>query len=54
MESMKINQGINFSTYREITVAEKTKVDVKMDYKQYDFNPELTYPFSVPKNYKTK
>lgn len=46
--------GINFSTYRELTVAEKTKVDIKLDFKQYDFNPELTYPFTIPKNYKTK
>ena len=46
--------GVFFSTYREITVAEKTKVDIKLDYKQYEFNPELTYPFAIPKNYKTK
>lgn len=46
--------GTFFSTYREITVAEKTKVDIKLDFKQYDFNTELSYPFSVPKNYKTK
>jgi hypothetical protein len=46
--------GINFSTVREITVAEKTKVDVKLNFKQYDFNPEQSYPFSIPKNYKTK
>lgn len=46
--------GLNFSTYREITVAEKTKVDIKLNFKQYDFNTELSYPFAVPKNYKTK
>lgn len=46
--------GVAFSTYREITVAEKTKVDIKLDFKQYDFNTELSYPFSIPKNYKTK
>jgi len=46
--------GVFFSTYREITVAEKTKVDIKLDFKQYDFNTELSYPFSIPKNYKTK
>ena len=43
-----------FSSYREITVAEKTKVDVKLDFKQYDFNTELTYPFTIPKNYTKK
>ena len=46
--------GFNFSTYREITVAEKTKVDIILNFKQYDFNTELSYPFSVPKNFKTK
>ena len=46
--------GISFSTYREITVAEKTKVDIKLDFKQYDFNPALSYPFAIPKNYKIK
>ena len=46
--------GVLFSTFREITVAEKTKVDIVLDYKQYDFNTELSFPFSVPKNYKRK
>jgi hypothetical protein len=46
--------GFFFSTYREITVAEKTKVDITLNFKQYDFNTELSYPFSVPKNYKKK
>ncbi|HUS02281.1 MAG TPA: DUF4292 domain-containing protein [Chitinophagaceae bacterium] len=46
--------GVFFSTYREITVAEKTKVDIKLDFRQYDFNTELSYPFTIPKNYKTK
>lgn len=43
-----------FPTYREITVAEKTKVDISLNFKQYDFNKELSFPFSVPKNYKSK
>ena len=46
--------GIPFSTSREITVAEKTKVDIVLDYKQYDFNTTLSFPFSIPKNYKQK
>jgi len=47
-------EGVRFSTEREITVAEKTKVNIKLDFKQYDFNTVLSYPFTVPKNYKTK
>ena len=46
--------GPYFSTSREITVAEKTKVDILLDFKQYDFNKELSFPFSIPKNFKRK
>ncbi len=42
---------INFSTKRSIHVAEKRKLDIKMDFKQYEFNEKLSFPFSVPKNY---
>lgn len=48
------NNGISFSTYRDITVAEKTKVDINLQFKQYEFNKELSFPFSIPRNYKTK
>lgn len=43
-----------FATYRDITVAEKTKVDINLSFKQYEFNKELSFPFTVPRNYKTK
>ena len=43
-----------FATYREMTIAEKTKVDIILNFKQYDFNKDLTYPFSIPHNYKLK
>ncbi len=45
-------KGVNFSTKRRITVAEKSKLDLKLDFKQYDFNETLSFPFSIPKNYK--
>jgi hypothetical protein len=45
-------EGINFSTKREISVAEKKKLDIKLNFKQYAFNETLSFPFSVPKNYK--
>ena len=48
------NDGFDFSTTREINVNEKSKVDIKISYKQYEFNKELSFPFSVPRNYKTK
>jgi hypothetical protein len=45
-------KGVNFATVRKITIAEKKKLDVRMEFKQYEFNGELTFPFSIPKNYK--
>lgn len=46
--------GIDFSTYREITVSEKNRLDIQLNYKQYEFNKELSVSFKVPKNYKRK
>jgi activator of HSP90 ATPase len=46
--------GITFSTYREITVSEKNKLDIRMNYKQYEFNKNVSVAFSIPKNYKQK
>jgi hypothetical protein len=46
--------GVDFSTYREITVSEKNKLDIRLNYKQYEFNKELSVSFKVPKNYKRK
>jgi hypothetical protein len=45
-------KGINFSTSRKITVAEKSKLDVRLEFKQYNFNETLSFPFPIPKNYK--
>lgn len=41
-----------FSTFRKITVAEKSKLDIEMKFKQFDFNVPLNFPFGIPKNYK--
>ena len=45
-------KGVNFSTRRSISVSEKKHLDIKLNFKQYDFNETLSFPFSVPKNYK--
>ena len=45
---------VPFSTYRKISVAEKSKVDIEIGIKQYKFNEPLSVPFSVPKNYKRR
>lgn len=46
--------GFNFSTYREITVSEKNKLDINLHFKQYEFNKELSVHFNIPKNYSRK
>jgi hypothetical protein len=44
--------GFPFAEKRKITVVEKKKLDVGLDFKQYEFNKEVNFPFSIPKNYK--
>ncbi|MBS1917427.1 MAG: DUF4292 domain-containing protein [Bacteroidetes bacterium] len=46
--------SISFSTYRKIAIAEKSKLDIEISFKQYNFNEALSFPFKVPKNYKKK
>lgn len=45
-------KGMPFSTQRRIVVAEKKRLDIKLDFKQYDFNQDVSFPFSIPKNYE--
>ena len=47
-------KGKSFSSKRRITVAEKNKLDISLNFKQYEFNDDLSFPFSIPKNYKLK
>ena len=48
------NNGVPFSTYREITVSEKNKLDIHLNYKQYEFNKDLSISFNIPANYKSR
>ena len=48
------DKGAKFATNRTISVTEKTQLDIKLKFRQYAFNETLSYPFSVPKNYKRK
>lgn len=47
-------RGPQFATKRRISVTEKNKLNIAMDFKQYEFNQEVSFPFSVPKNYTNK
>ena len=44
-------RGPLFASRRRIAIAEKKKLDIRLNFKQYDFNGELSFPFSIPKNY---
>lgn len=43
---------IMFSKKRKISVAEQSKLDINLDFKQYYFNQPQTFPFNISKNYK--
>ncbi len=46
--------GYQFATYRKISVSEKAKLDIYLEFKTYEFNAPLSYTFPIPKNYKVK
>jgi hypothetical protein len=45
---------LQFSTKRNIMVADKTKLDIGLDFKQIVFDAPISFPFSIPGNYKMK
>lgn len=44
--------GVPFATKRRITVAEKSKLDINLDYKSYVFNQPVSFPLPDTKNFK--
>lgn len=54
LSNYELVDNFYFSTKRVITVSEKSKLDINLDFKQYAFNQPLTFPFNIPKNYKIK
>ena len=48
------NNQFDFSVSRQISVSVKSKVDINILFKQYEFNKDLSFPFNIPRNYKTK
>ncbi len=43
-----------FATYRSISVAEKSKLNIYLDFKEFTLNEPLKYNFEVPKKFKRK
>ena len=47
-------ESMRFSNSRHIVISEKSKMDIKMKFKQVEFNKDLSVNFNIPKNYKSK
>lgn len=47
----ELKKDIRFSTRRSIDIIDKKQLNLKLNYKQFDFNEKLSFPFNVPKNY---
>ncbi len=44
----------SFSTYRSISIAEKSKLNLYLEFKEFNLNEPLKYNFDLPKKYKLK
>lgn len=47
-------QNRMFSNMRDITVTERSRLDIKLEFKQVVFDEPQTFPFTIPKNYQVK
>jgi hypothetical protein len=45
-------RGTRFATKRQIVVSERGRLEIKLDFKNYNLNEGVDFPFSIPKNYK--
>ena len=43
-----------FAGTRKISLSEKTKIDVQLEFKQVEFDKPMNFPFAIPKNYRYK
>lgn len=43
--------GRRFATKRQVLVSERGRLEIRLDYKNYSFNGEVSFPFKVPKNF---
>lgn len=46
------SSGVPFATERKISLADESKLDVNLNFKQYAFNQPVRFPFSISRNYK--
>ena len=48
------SSGFMFSNTRHILIAEKDKTDMRLKFRQVEFNKELSMTFKITKNYTRK
>jgi hypothetical protein len=46
--------GRRFSNIRRIRLSDQQTVDLKLEFRQVEFDTPQSYPFSIPRNYKLK
>ncbi|MEO7445852.1 MAG: DUF4292 domain-containing protein [Ferruginibacter sp.] len=46
--------NLKFSTKRRILARDENTLDIHLNFRQFEFNKQLSVAFSVPKNYKSK
>lgn len=51
-DNYKSISGRNFSTTRNINVHYKNNITIKINFKSYDFDGDVSTPFSIPSSYK--
>ena len=44
--------GFLFSSLREISLSQQNRLDVQLRFKDYHFNEEMNFPFTIPKKFK--
>lgn len=48
------SMGKQFASSRQITLQDQKKTAVKLQFKSFEFNQPVTFPFSIPKSYTEK
>lgn len=46
------SSGVPFATERKISLADESKLDIHLNFKQYAFNQPVKFPFSISRKYK--
>lgn len=52
LSDYRVQDGYLFSNNREIAISEKSKLDIRIDFKKATFNQPLILTFNIPKKYK--